>query len=71
MRLAAAYWAQARQQGRPTADLRELDCDVFIAAQARSAYDSDDDFIVATTNIRHRSLFVPAAEWWTISPDPA
>lgn len=69
MRLAAEFWARTRQQGRPTADPRELDCDVVIAAQARLAFD-DDRFIVATTNVRHLSPFVPAAEWWSIGPKP-
>ena len=71
MRPAAEYWAQARQQGRPTADPRELDCDVIVAVQARVAFGADDGFIVATTNARHLSLFVPAAEWWTVAPEPA
>ena len=62
IRLAAEYWAQARQQGRPTADPRELDCDVVLAAQARIAFGSGNDFIVATTNVRHLSLVVPAAD---------
>jgi hypothetical protein len=68
MRLAAQFWAQARQQGRLTADPRELDCDVPIAAQVRTAYGDDSGVVLATTNVRHLSLFVPAADWWTISP---
>src|SRR5262245_39867494 len=63
MRLAAEYWAQARQQGRPTADPRELDCDAIIAAQTRVFAGTNNDFVVATSNVRHLSLFVPAAEW--------
>ena len=34
LRLAARLWAQARNAGTPTADPKELDCDVLIAAQA-------------------------------------
>ncbi|HKG25589.1 MAG TPA: type II toxin-antitoxin system VapC family toxin [Thermomicrobiales bacterium] len=67
MRLAAAYWATARQQGRPTADPHALDGDVILAAQARMLGYLDEDFVVATVNIRHLNQFVPAAEWWTVT----
>jgi predicted nucleic acid-binding protein len=63
MRLAAEFWAQSRQSGRPTADPKELDGDVIIAAQARATLRADDDLIVATTNPGHLSRFVPAAHW--------
>jgi predicted nucleic acid-binding protein len=63
MRLAAEFWAQSRRAGRPTADPKELDGDVILAAQARLATGEDDDVIVATTNAVHLGRFVPAAAW--------
>jgi predicted nucleic acid-binding protein len=58
---AAEFWAQARNQGRPTADPKELDCDVILAAQAERA-----NAIVATENVGHLSLFVEARDWRAI-----
>lgn len=55
---AAEFWATARRRGRPTADLKELDCDVILAAQAL-----EHDAIVATENVGHLSLFVNARNW--------
>jgi len=55
---AAQWWADARKQGRPTADPNELDCDVILAAQAQQA-----GAIVATENVGHLSLFVEAKRW--------
>lgn len=67
MRLAAQLWSDARRMGRPTADRHALDGDAILAAQARLAAPADNDFIVATTNARHLSLFVPAADWATVT----
>lgn len=67
MRLAAQLWAQVRQQGQPTADLKELDGDVILAAQARLLIEAGHDVVVATINVGHLSRLVPAQFWDTIS----
>ncbi len=59
---AAQLWAQARQQGHPPADPKELDCDVILAAQALGA-----GAIVVTDNIGHLSLFVEARKWTEVA----
>jgi predicted nucleic acid-binding protein len=61
MRQAALFWAQARQQGQPTADDKALDGDVILAAQAVTLGVADT--VIATTNVGHLSRFVPAALW--------
>ena len=60
---AAELWAQARNQGTPTADPKALDCDVILAAQALS-----ENGIVAAENVGHLSLFVEAKDWREILP---
>ena len=67
MRQAAKYWADARQQGRPTADDKALDGDVILAAQAATL--NQTDVIIATTNVKHLSLFTEAMLWSDISPE--
>lgn len=62
MRRAASFWAEARQQGRPTAPDPALDADVILAAQAATL--ERTDAIIATTNPKHLSRYV-AAELWT------
>ncbi len=61
MRRAAVFWAQARQQGQPTAGDKALDGDVILAAQAMTI--GVADVVIATTNVGHLSRFAPAALW--------
>jgi predicted nucleic acid-binding protein len=63
MLLAAQMWADARQRGMPTADPRELDGDVILAAQA-----IETNAIVATENLGHLTRYVQAYHWSTIVP---
>ncbi len=65
MRLAADLWAQSRQQGRPTADPKELDGDVILAAQAILL--REPDVVVATTNPGHIARYVTAERWQDIT----
>lgn len=74
MRRAAVFWAQARQQGRPTADSAALDADVILAATAWYLMASQErieeqQVIVATTNVRHIGRFVDARRWEEIDPE--
>jgi predicted nucleic acid-binding protein len=68
LRLAAKLWAQARNAGMPTADPKELDCDVLIAAQALTRGVPTSDLVIATTNVGHLARFVPADLWTNITP---
>ena len=63
---AAQLWADARKRGRPTADKFALDIDVILAAQALSLSLPAGEFVVATENVAHLSLFVPAQPWQSI-----
>lgn len=65
MRLAAELWAQARNLGQQTAPDPALDCDVIVAAQARSL---GVTIIVATSNPAHLSRFISADDWQNIAP---
>jgi predicted nucleic acid-binding protein len=65
MRQAAVFWAQARQQGQPTAGDQTIDADMILAAQAVML--GIAGIVIATTNVGHLSRFVPAAPWHDIS----
>ncbi|MBL8191060.1 MAG: hypothetical protein JNK38_23785 [Acidobacteria bacterium] len=67
LRRAAQLWSQARNLGKPTADALSLDADVLIAAQASLLIEDGDEVVIATTNPKHLSLFVPAARWQDIA----
>ena len=55
---AAEFWARARKDGKPSADPKELDVDVILAAQAHEVRG-----IVVTENVGHLALFVEASDW--------
>ena len=60
---AAELWATSRKAGMPTADPKELDGDVILAAQAILAGEGGEEVVIATTNVGHLSRFVDAREW--------
>lgn len=64
MRQAALFWAQARQQGQPTAGDKTIDGDVILVAQAVTLGISD--VVIATTNVGHLSRFTAADIWQNI-----
>jgi predicted nucleic acid-binding protein len=65
LRLAAEYWAQARQGGFPAAPDPALDIDVIIAAQTHGL---GTPAIVATANVGHLTRFIRAEFWLNITP---
>ncbi|MBF2027285.1 MAG: nuclease [Oscillatoriales cyanobacterium C42_A2020_001] len=65
MRHAAYLWAQARQQGRPTAGDKTIDGDMILVAQAMTL--ATPDIVIATTNVGHLSKFIAAELWQTIA----
>ncbi len=64
---AAAFWADARKRGRPTAHAKALDIDMILCAQAAVAATFDSPVVIATNNTRHLSLFADARLWADIS----
>lgn len=65
---AAMLWAQSRRAGTPTSGDAALDGDVILCAQVQSLQLLPEDYVVATTNVKHLNQFVNAAEWQTITP---
>jgi predicted nucleic acid-binding protein len=68
LRLGSKLWASSRNAGTPTADPKELDGDVLIAAQMLDMGLPTSAFIIATVNVGHLALFVPADLWTNIKP---
>ncbi len=60
---AAELWAEVRNRGYTTADDKALDGDVILAAQATILATHGHAVVIATTNIKHLDLFVPAKKW--------
>jgi hypothetical protein len=63
MRLAARFWAEARDRGRQTAHDKALDVDMILSAQAVSLGADGDPVVIATENVGHLSLFAAARHW--------
>lgn len=61
MRQAAEFWARARQRGEPTADDKNIDADMILAAQAVTL--NAEGVIIATTNVGHLARLAPADLW--------
>jgi hypothetical protein len=64
---AAAFWAEARKMGKPTASDPALDGDMILSAQAQFVTNHGHEVIVATTNIKHLNLFCDARLWTSIN----
>ncbi len=61
---AAAFWADARRRGRPTAGDQSLDADAILAGQAATL--NRGPAVVASSNPKHIARFVPAQRWQDI-----
>ncbi|NEP63800.1 MAG: type II toxin-antitoxin system VapC family toxin [Symploca sp. SIO2G7] len=64
MRQAAELWAQARQQGQPTAGDKTIGSDMILISQAMTLGVSN--VVIATTNVGHLSRFIAADLWQKI-----
>jgi hypothetical protein len=69
MLTAAQLWAESRQRGMPTADARELDGDVILAAQAIQLQAKGYEVTIVTTNVGHLAQFVHASHWQDLQID--
>lgn len=67
MLLAAQFWAEVRRKGKPTTDSKSLDGDIILAAQGKIEELNGNQVVIATTNVKHLSLFLDAREWQMIN----
>lgn len=69
MKEAALLWAKARSQGTPTADNKNIDVDIIIAAQFKLIKEEypGQYIVIATTNVKHLGLFTEAQQWKDIN----
>jgi len=69
MKKAAQIWAKARHQGIQTADNKNIDADVIIAAQCQLLKEEypGQYIVLATTNVKHLQRFIEAQEWEDIN----
>ncbi len=63
MRRAAELWADTRRRGVGTADDKEIDADVILAAQAMLFCGLTDELMITTYNERHLLRYVDARHW--------
>lgn len=68
-RYSAELWAETRRQGLPTAEAENIDADVIIGATCQLLEQDypGQKLVVATTNVKHLSLFIEAKEWSEIT----
>ncbi|OCQ99599.1 nucleic acid-binding protein [Nostoc sp. MBR 210] len=69
MKKAAVLWAEARSQGIPTADEKNIDADIIIAAQWQLLTEEFPGryIVIATTNCKHLQRFTEAKSWQDIN----
>ena len=69
MKEAAQLWAEARCQGIQTADIKNIDADIIIAAQCKLLKEEylGQYIVIATTNVKHLQRFIEALEWKDIN----
>lgn len=69
MRRAAVIWADARNRGVPSSDVRALDADVILAAQVLTFGLAISEIVIATSNLRHIRQYAPCELWSDIKAD--
>jgi hypothetical protein len=65
MEKACEYWAHARNNHQATSSDTALDGDMILCGLVRVAF--GDDHLIATTNVKHISLYANAMDWQEIT----